>query len=332
MSQFLTLEFDEVLDRLTEPCPTLILLHRNPDADAVGSAFALRHVLEALGAPAFCVCQDEIPRRLRFLTEGVQSSMLPESIPEEIAFERVIAVDVASPQQLGTLWESLGNRISLMIDHHENGEVFADHFIQPEAAATGEILFDLFKVLAQEGQIGFDARLATLLYAAISADTGCFRYSNVTPETHMRAAELMSFDIDTAVINHRLFQTKSMELLRAEGAGISNLQLYADGRVAVVTFPYALKVALGLGDEHLDTLVDIARSVEGAKIAIAIRQSTTEGIYRVSVRSSCDYDVSTLCAAFNGGGHKKAAGCTLSAPDMESAVDQLLAVIDFLEL
>lgn len=331
MNQFQALHFEEVLDRIASPAPTLILLHRNPDADAVGSAFALKRVLEALGSPAYCVCADELPRRLRFLVNGEQESLLPASIPAR-AYERIVAVDVASPAQLGSLWELYGGDISLMIDHHESGEAFADYFVRPSAAATAEILFDLFKELAAEGHLQLDQTLCTLLYAAISADTGCFRFSNVTPETHERAAELIACGIDAAAVNHLLFQTKSMEVLRAEGAGISNLRLFADGRIAVVTFPYALKVALGLGDEHLDTLVDIARSVEGAKIAIAIRQPTTEGIYRVSVRSSCDYDVSVLCAAFDGGGHKKAAGCTLSAADMDAAIDKLLAVIDFLEL
>ena len=292
----------------------------------------MKKILADLGSCAWCVCGEEIPARLRFLCDAEQESVLPENIPTGFEIERIVAVDTASPFQLGRLSELYGDRVDLMIDHHGVGEPYADHYIRPEAAATGEIMFDLVKQLATDGLMQIDEALCIDLYAAISADTGGFRFSNVTADTHLRAAELMASGIDSAQINHLLFDCFSMEQLRARAAGISNLQLYADGRIAVVTFPYALKVALGLGDEHLDTLVDIARSVEGAKIAIAIRQSTTEGIYRVSVRSSCDYDVSTLCAAFNGGGHRKAAGCTLSAPDMESAVDQLLAVIDFLEL
>ena len=150
--------------------------------------------------------------------------------------------------------------------------------------------------------------------------------------THLRAAELIASGIDCAKINQKLFDTKTMEQLRAQAAGISNLRTFADGRIAVITFPYALKAALGLKDEHLESLVDVARSLMGTQIAISIRQPGTEGVFRASVRSSCDYDVSALCAVFGGGGHQKAAGCTITAADMDAAVDKLIAAIDFLEL
>lgn len=332
MSDFLPLSFDQVIECLQTPADTLILFHRGPDADAVGSAYALKKVLEDLGSHAFCVCSEEIPKRLQFLTDGLQESVLPEAIPDYLDIRRIVSVDSASPTQLGSLWERFGGRIDLMIDHHGKGEPYANHYILPEAAATGEIMFDLVKHLANEGRVGITEALCTDLYAAISSDTGCFRFSNVTPETHQRAAELVASGIDCAEINQKLFETKSLEQLRAQAAGISNLQTFADGRIAVITFPYALKAALGLRDEHLETLVDVARSLSDVRIAIAIRQPRTEGVFRVSVRSNCDYDVSELCATFEGGGHKKAAGCTLTAPDMAAAVDRILAAIDFLEL
>ncbi|MBQ1963357.1 MAG: DHH family phosphoesterase [Clostridia bacterium] len=316
--------FEQVLSYLEQPADTLILFHRSPDADAVGSAFALKQILSDLGSRAFCLCADEVPERLRFLLDGEQESVLPASLPEELEIERVIAVDSASPAQLGSLWELFGDRIDLCIDHHGAGEIYADHFIRPEAAATGEIMFDLVKQLATEERVEITDSLCTALYAAISSDTGCFRYSNVTPETHLRAAELLASGIDCADINHKLFSSKSMELLRAESAGISNLHLFADGRIAVVTFPYALKMALALQDEHLETLVEIARSLSGVQIAAAIRQPGAAGVFRASVRSSCSYDVSALCAQFGGGGHAKAAGCTITASDIDEAMNKLV--------
>jgi phosphoesterase RecJ-like protein len=145
----------------------------------------------------------------------------------------------------------------------------------------------------------------------------------------MRAAELMASGIDSAEINHLLFDCFSMEQLRARAAGISNLQLFSDGKVAVITFPYALKAALGLEDHHLSTLVDVARSLEGVMIAISVRQPGTDGSFHVSMRASCDYDVSEVCARFGGGGHERAAGCTFSAENMEDAVEKLVGAIDF---
>lgn len=332
MSELLALSFEDVIQRLEAPADTLILFHRGPDADAVGSAFALKKLLSDLGSRAWCLCSDEIPTRLQFLTDGKQSSVLADSIPEDFNVSRVISVDSASPSQLGALWELYRGRIDMMIDHHGKGEPYAHHYIRPDAAATGEIMFDLVKQLATDGRVKITDTLCTDLYAAISSDTGGFRFSNVTHDTHLRAAELTASGIDCAKINQLLFDTKTLEQLRAQAAGISKLQTYADGRIAVITFPYALKAALGLRDEHLESLVDVARSLVGVQIAIAIRQPGTEGVFRASVRSSCDYDVSALCSIFGGGGHQKAAGCTITAPDMDAAVDRLMAAIDFLEL
>ena len=328
MSEFQSLSFEELLPRLSTPTDTLVLFHRNPDADAVGSAFALKKVLADLGSRTFCVCESEIPARLGFLTDGLeQKSVLPEAIPADFEVGRIVSVDTASPAQLGALYELYGGQIDLMIDHHGMGEPYADHYIRPDAAATGEIMFDLVKQLATDGLVTITDELCVALYGAISADTGCFRFQNVTPDTHLRAAELMASGIDCAEINHRLFDSFSLEQLRARAAGISNLQLFADGAVAVITFPYALKVALGLEDCHLDTLVDVARSLSGVKVAVCIRQPGTEGVFRVSMRSACDCDVSAICATFGGGGHQKAAGCTITAADMDEAIRKLVAEI-----
>lgn len=332
MTEFRALSFDEIISLISPPADTLVLFHRNPDADAVGSAFAMKKVLTDLGSRAWCVCESEIPARLRFLTDGEQDSVLPESIPADLEVARIVSVDTASPAQLGALYELYREQIDLMIDHHGMGEPYANHYIDPHAAATGEIMFDLVKHLATEGFVTITDQLCTSLYGAISADTGGFRYSNTTPDTHMRAAELMASGIDCAEINQRLFDTYSLEQLRARAAGISNLNLFADGKVAVITFPYALKAALGLEDQHLDTLVDVARSLVGVKIAISIRQPGTEGVFRASVRSSCAYDVAALCAIFGGGGHKKAAGCTVVAADMDDAMNKIVSEIDIEKL
>lgn len=332
MADYKVLSFEDVLAALETPADTLVLFHRNPDADAVGSAFALRQILVALGSRAFCVCQDEIPARLRFLVGDEQQSVLPTAIPEELSPSRIISVDTASPAQLGTLNTLFGDRVTLMIDHHGMGEPYADRYIRPDAAATGEIMFDLVKHLATEGRLTITESLCVRLYAAISSDTGGFRFSNVTPDTHMRAAELLVSGIDAADINHRLFSSNTMEQLRAEAAGISNLHLFADGKIAVVTFPYALKAALGLSDEHLDTLVEIGRSLAGVRVSIALRQPTTEGVFRASLRAEGTYDVSMLAAQFGGGGHKKAAGCTVSAADINEAMQKIVSKIDFIDL
>ena len=284
MSEHLT-NLDELIEVLEAPLDTLIIFHRNPDADAVLDGFE----------PA-----------------------------------RVIAVDTASVSQMGTLAEAFGESVDIKIDHHEGNDAYgAQNYIREGAAATGEIIFDLITKLAEQERIVIDEEMCIDLYAAISGDTGCFRYSNVTPETHLRAAELVASGIDCAEINRRLFENKSMERLRAQSAAISNMELFADGKIAVVTFPYALKAALGLGDEDLGALVDIPRSLSGVEVALCIRQPLPEGKFRVSVRSNGSYDVAALCRKFDGGGHAKAAGCTLIASDIAEAMQRIVCAIQF---
>ena len=126
MKQFKKLRFGEVCDELARPRNTLILFHTRPDGDAVGSAFALKLLLEAAGSRAWCVCTNEVPQRLRFLSEGIQESALPEAIPEDFHPQRIVTVDTASPAQLGDLREAYEDKVDLMIDHHVKGEPYAD--------------------------------------------------------------------------------------------------------------------------------------------------------------------------------------------------------------
>lgn len=331
MSEFFT-NLDELIGVLEVPADTLIIFHRNPDADAVGSAFALRNVLEQLGSNSRCICCDEVPKNLQFLMHGVQKSVLSESVLSDFNPERILTVDTASRAQMGSLAELFGERVDVMIDHHEGDAPYgAQCYIRSGAAAAGEIIFDLIKQLASEERITIDEEMCINLYAAISGDTGCFRYSNVTPKTHLRAAELVASGIDCADINRRLFENKSLERLRAQSAAISNMELFANGKIAVVTFPYALKVVFGLSDDDLGALVDIPRSLEGVEVALCIRQPLPEGKFRVSARSNGAFDVAELCRKFDGGGHAKAAGCTLVATDMGEAMHNIVSAIRFEE-
>ena len=305
-TEFAALSLQEVLLELSRPTPTLILFHARPDGDAIGSAFALSLWLQSKGSRAYCLCADEIPKRLRFLTQGLQESVLPQSLPSGFESARVITVDTASPSQLGGLYEQFADRISLMIDHHGRGTVYADHLVVG-CAATGEIIYDIITANKEE----LPAKCAELLYAAITTDTGGFRYSNTTPATHLRAAAILQSGIDAARLNHLLLEVKSPKLLAAERAGMDQLRFYCDGRVAIVSFPYTLKSSLSLQDEHLETLVDLARRVEGVEVAVAIRQPSEAPVFRTSMRASVDFDVSAVCAEFGGGGHMRAAGATL---------------------
>ena len=323
MYQNLTLT--EAAARLRGNEPTLILFHRHPDGDAIGAGFGLKLILEAMGCTALCVCEDEIPERLRFLTEGMQDSILKENLPADFTPTQIISVDTASPAQAGVLYPDYEGRFDLMIDHHAKGEMYADGYIDGSASSAGELIYRLSRELVRMSRLAaIPEGVDRLLYAAVSSDTGCFRYSNASPETHRAAAALLEAGFDAADLNHRLFGVKSYKLLQAEKVGFDRLKLYADGRLGIVDMPYAVMEQYGFTDEHLGTLVDVARGLQGVQVAVAIRQPKAEGVYRVSMRSSCDADVAAVCAQFGGGGHIKAAGCTVSC---EGGMDEVVEMV-----
>ncbi len=332
MKEYRQLSQKEVVDTLYSKNKFLILFHINPDGDATASAFALKLMLEACGKEAYCLCAHQVPDRLLFISKS-QNSVLADSIPEDFDYDCVLTCDTASPQRLGSLLEMFGDKIDLMIDHHGVGTVYADNYILPEASATGEVLYDIILSLAKKaGMNEIPHSVCELIYTAISSDTGCFRYNNVKEKTHKIAAELISRGIDSADINHRLFGIKTLKQMQVEHAGFERMNLYEDGKIAIITFPYDLKLQYGADDETLETLIDVARCVKGVEISVVIKQSTEEKKYRVSTRSNTDFDVAKLCTLYGGGGHERAAGCTLNCDSilaaeitMVSAIENLLA-------
>lgn len=325
MREYRQYHLDDVCELLAENKNTLIIFHVRPDADAIGASFALKLVLEAMGSKVLCTCESEIPSRLAFLTEKHQRSARFESMDGSFEFSRVITVDTASPSQLGNLQKLFEDKIDLMIDHHENGTRYADYYVRSDFAASGEIVFEIAQRLIKMGKLDAIPRDAyDLIYAALSSDTGCFKYSNVSAHTHICAAELIRVGVDTAEINHRLFDCKSEKMLAAEAKGIQNIKFYNNRKIAAIMFPYELKKELDLDDEHLETLVDVARAVDGVKIAISVRQATAHRSFRISLRSSCSFDVSAIAKHFGGGGHTKAAACTIEADSIEFATQLVI--------
>ena len=327
MNQFQALDLQTLCQRICENKRTLIIYHVRSDADAIGSAFALRELLRLMGIPAVCACSDEIPDRLRFLADGVQGSVVIED-DMGLDHQRVISVDSASPQQLGAMFERLHRQVDLMIDHHGMGTVYADHYIDDEACATGEIVYEIAKELLRMGKIDeIPPRVIHSVYAAICSDTGCFRYSNATPRAFRTAAELIERGADQTEINRCLFESKSFKQIKAEGEAASRMQLHHGGRIASVTFPYSSKRNLDLQDAHLETIIDIPRSVAGVEVAFSVRQPEDTSFFRVSMRSTDAVDVAAICARFGGGGHKRAAGCSVEAASVRDAEEKILQAV-----
>lgn len=321
-----TIDHGALLDAL-RPCKNaLIIGHSHPDGDCVGTAAALAELLEAIGNKAAVLFPEPAPFRLQFLLQGRKE--LP-ALPADLENYDVIAVDVASLTQFGDIKEALSGKVALRIDHHDVGTPYTDvNFVDPTAAATGEILFDLWLHAKQVGAVEqLPAKAAYAAFGAISSDTGCFKYANVTSATHLRAAALLECGVNAAEINRLLFDTKDVNTIRAEEISYRNLRLFADGRIAVIAVDHE-DYTDGLGIKDFETAIDIARSVRGVRLAAAIKAAPAKNTYRVSLRSTDDTDVASVAASFGGGGHLRAAGCTVYAANAEEVTKKILSALE----
>lgn len=296
-----------------------IFIHENPDADAIGSCFALINTLRALGKQAYAVSSDKIPSSLLFMTGGVKDFSL-EMIPSDFEAETLISVDIASPTQFGA-YSELSKNVDIAIDHHATHDSFAKaQHVNASASACAEIIYKIINRLLF-GEI--PESTAFLLYAGIAADTGGFRYANTTPYTYKVAAKLIERGANHTEICHNLFECKSKAAIAAEAFAMSNVSYFCGGKIIYVKITLADKAAHDFEDEDTYDVINTLRRVDGVKIAIFARERGN-GTYKISTRSSCDIDVARICALFGGGGHPGAAGCAVPTADIDSAVKRIV--------
>ena len=319
MSDYKILDAAACAKRILELEHPLVLMHVRPDGDTVGSAAALMYIFHKLGKAPLWACSDPIPERLEFLLKDYR-----EAYRYEYDSSTVVTVDIPTKEQIGEIYDFMP-RADLMIDHHEVGAPFADNFIVPGASSAGEVVMLVVEELIKMGKIELDERLAYPLYAAISSDTGCFRYSNATPDTMRRGATLVECGIDSADINHRLFNSKTPRQLRAEAFVAEKIETAFSEKVAYATVTKRERERLDVLLEHMETAIDVVRSVAFVEISFVIKE-TDRGEFKASLRST-EADVAAVCARFGGGGHVRAAGCTVPARSVEDAARRVLREI-----
>ncbi len=317
MNKYRELSLSECADLLISVEHPLVVMHMRPDGDTVGSGAALCEIFRALGKEPRYTCPDPIPERLAFLVEGLERS-------DEYERYNAVSIDVPSPMQLGGLCERLN--VQFMIDHHKINTPFAPHYTVGTASSAGEVLLDIARELIRRGNIEMTKKTAALLYAAISSDTGGFAYSNASEKTYRDAAELISLGIDHADINRRLFNSKSASEILAEGIISAKLKTAANGKIAYATLTRGERDRYGIGFSDFETAIDIVRALRGSEIAFVIKE-TDSGEYKASLRS-VGANVAEVAARHSGGGHIRAAGCTIAAGDMSEAESILIKELE----
>ncbi len=302
----------------------LVFMHENPDSDTIGSALALVLTLRSVGKRAYMACCDKIPQSLMFLTDGERCFGI-EDLPGDFTPKFLISVDIASPNQLGK-YHYLAAKIDLALDHHScHDDLACYRFVDSGAGACAEIIYRVINRMIQ-GKI--PEKTASLLYAALAADTGGFRYANTTPYTHKIAAKLIECGANHFQICRNLFEMKSKTALAAEAFAMENVKYLCGGKISYVRITEADKERCGFEDEDTYDVINVIRRVEGVKVAILARERTP-GVYKISTRSTGDIDMAKICAMFGGGGHAGAAGCSVAEGDVDETVDKIIKECGF---
>ncbi len=293
----------------------LILTHRRPDGDTLGSAALLCRGLRQLGKQAWILENPELTPKYTFLVEGLTIQKAEES-------HTLVSVDVATPDMLPEAFAELSDRIALRIDHHRNPEPFTTHeLVDPVSAACGQIVF---WVLQEMGAV-LDIPMANALYTAVATDTGCFRFANAQAQTYETAAACARVTPYLRELNHILFGTVSLARLRLQGWMVENAIFLENGAVCICPIPLSVERELGLTEDDMENISGFPRSIEGVQIAATLREDE-KGRIKLSIRSYPNYDAGSICAKFGGGGHMGAAGANLDM-NMQEAIEAVKAVM-----
>ncbi len=304
---------------LTNAADLVILTHQYPDGDTIGSAHALYHALKAMGKRVRVECCDEIPEKYDYL--------LCDVTHEDFEPQFVVAVDVADDKLLGSLKDVYSGRIDLCIDHHGSNTEYADYLLlKANYAAAAMVVCEVLR----EMNTTFTSAIAECVYTGISTDTGCFKYSNADAYTHRMAADMMDIGIRYDMINRTMFDVKSRARVELERLALSGMRFYRDGKIAVMPITCAMISESGAAENDMEGLAPMPRQIEGVWVGVTMREKPN-GEYKISVRTGNHADASAICKALGGGGHIRAAGCSLTMPldeAVETMVDTIVKTVD----
>ena len=280
----------------------LILTHRRPDGDTIGCAVALCRALRHIGKTAYVLPNADA-------TSLFDPYWGDTPAPDSFVPETVVSVDIASLGLFLEKAEPYRDRVELCIDHHPSNEGFGKrNCVEADKAACGEILYDICADLLGSQSLPQDVALP--LYLAVSTDTGCFVYTNTTPNTHTVAAALMETGIDFKAVNKRHFRTKSYVRLRLESRMVETMDLHHGGQTAIAAISLQDMADLGATEADVEDIAAVVGQLEGVHTAVTIRE-LKPGECKLSVRTQADLNASAVCKLLNGGGHAAAAGCTV---------------------
>jgi phosphoesterase RecJ-like protein len=281
----------------------VISSHSRPDGDAIGSQLAMAYALRSMGKEVELINSDAAPPPL---------ASFPGVADIRIATEATGTFDAAIIMECGDLArtgvEGLDRFFVINIDHHPgNTEYGQINWFDPGAAACGEMVFDLVRALG----VPLTRDIAIHVYLAILTDTGSFHYSNISPRTFDICRETLEAGVDPVLVARSVYDSNNMGRLKLFGAVLSAMQIDATGRIAIVYLDHEMARAAGGTYEDTEGLINLPLTVREMQAVVFFKQAEGDH-YRVSMRSKGHVDVGAIAKEFGGGGHKNAAGCSVT--------------------
>lgn len=319
-----TEDFKKAIELINKSGNWLVTSHTRPDGDAVGCMKSFCALAGQLGKKASPILLSPPAQWYEFIFEEPVPVICNDVQPTELdsnGYDLVVIVDTNSYVQLTEFdkWLKTSKIPVLIIDHHLTGDGLGDvEIVDSTAAATGEIVFDLFKHAGWE----VTHEIAEALFIALSTDTGWFRFDNTDTRVMQNAADLISLGVKPSAVYHKMYQNHSPARLKLLGRMLENLEFYHDGRIAlqfIMRSDFDATGATGTDTEEFVNECQRVGSVETAALFVELK----DGDYRCSLRSNGSIDVRQIAQKFGGGGHKVAAGVNLKGP-LEAAKKMIL--------
>lgn len=287
-----------------------VVSHIMPDGDSVGSMLALYNVLTRMGKVVDVYSSDRVPEVYSFLPgyNFIKTCFENESDTTVEKYDVLAVLDCGSIDRTGC-WDkiSAGSEVTLNIDHHGTNLLFADlNLVDTNASATGELIYQIIKLMGED--ILKDE--AECLYTAILTDTGSFRYSNTTSITHQIAGDLINTGLDFGEIYDLIYKRFKFDDIKVLGKALSSIELFEGNRIAFMVI--LKKDLMGMSFDSINTtdFIDYARDIDSVEAAVFAKE-TGDKEFKLSFRSKRIVDVKSICERYGGGGHVRAAGCTI---------------------
>lgn len=309
---------EKIIEKIKDSQNIIVTAHISEDADAIGSTYAFAKALRNMGKNATVLLSDEPEEKLKFL----KSEYVIFKKDMKFDADLVVFLDSADEGRLGDRKILKDKFPNVAIDHHYTNTMYADlSYVDGDASSTGELVYLFLKKMGAK----ITKPIAECLYAAISGDTGSFKYSCTSPRTMRIAAELMETGIDHAEISRHIHEQEKIETVRLKGYLMSEIKSFYAGRLRLVTIDKKLFDRFGVSEKNAGDVVNIPRMVEGTEIAVSIRE--TEEKIKLSFRSNGKYNVSEVAANFGGGGHVAAAGAAVFGADLAEVEKKVIEVV-----